>query len=222
MNKRGHRRGKPGEKHPFEQVRRSTECLFASDSRLEYAPPWSGEDFEAHLDTVASLLLDFTHRVDRDELDGFVVDFPPMLGSQVATLAAWTRTLLVGLAARDATGSGELGYVEDPRWAFSFAGHVYFVLTTGPCYPADSSRFAFGVDRTFVLLQPIAAFARRRPPGSDELAPNARQQIREAYAASGRPYDLALTLSPLEAHRFVKPAAYGQPPVRWWTHDEQP
>lgn len=39
---------------------------------------------------------------------------------------------------------------------------------------------------------------------------------RAARLLGVRPYDLALTLSPREADRIVKPATYGAPPVPWW------
>ncbi|MGH3868850.1 MAG: hypothetical protein ACRDQ4_22575 [Pseudonocardiaceae bacterium] len=48
------------------------------------------------------------------------------------------------------------------------------------------------------------------------LPAEVKTAIRVAYAEAGRPYDLALTLSPREADRVIKPATYGAPPVSWW------
>lgn len=60
------------------------------------------------------------------------------------------------------------------------------------------------------------SFPRRRRRGADALPAEVKTAIRVAYAEAGRPYDLALTLSPREANRIVKPATYGAPPVPWW------
>jgi hypothetical protein len=200
----------------FQFIAESTHCIFAGDSRLEAAPSWTTGGLDLHLDSVAAALAGFTERVRRDHLDGFVVGLPGDYGRRVESLAHWTKVVLNGLSLRDPVGGNELHDVERVNWEFTFADETYFVLTTGPCYPPSSSRYSFGVDGTYILLQPLDAFRRRRPPGKNAIAASAKKQIRAAYAANSRPYDLALTLSPYEAYRFVKPTEYGAPAVRWW------
>jgi hypothetical protein len=109
--------------------------------------------------------------------------------------------------------------IEDRDWWFTFASQPFFVVTFAPCYGPDSSRFAFGSKATYLLFQTRDSFVRRWDrDGRIPLASRAR--IRSAYAAAGRRYDLRLTLSPFEAHRYVKPDALGRAPVRWWISGE--
>ena len=94
------------------------------------------------------------------------------------------------------------------------------MVTFGPCYGPNSSRYAFGLDATYLLFQPRSSFVRRWAPGTDRLPDRAREAIRHDFEAAGRQYDLAITLSPREAHRVVKPVRLGEPPVRWWITDD--
>ena len=43
-------------------------------------------------------------------------------------------------------------------WVFEYNGSEFFVTSFAPCYSATSSRFAFGVDSSFVLFQPYHSF----------------------------------------------------------------
>ncbi|MFZ0231314.1 MAG: YqcI/YcgG family protein, partial [Mycobacterium sp.] len=106
--------------------------------------------------------------------------------------------------------------VEDSTWWFSFGGEKLFVLTFGPCYPITNSRYGFQTSCSYLVFQPIHAFSRHLPDGDVGKSRRSREEIRLRYTNAGRPYDLAITLSPYEAHRYVKPAQAGQPPVTWW------
>jgi hypothetical protein len=98
--------------------------------------------------------------------------------------------------------------IEEPDWWFTFARQPFFIVTFAPCYGPNSSRYAFGLAATYLLFQTRDSFVRRWDR-NHRLAPESRARIRDAFADAGRPYDLALTLSPCEAHRYVKPQGIG-------------
>jgi hypothetical protein len=92
-----------------------------------------------------------------------------------------------------------------------------FVVTMAPCYGADQSRYVFGEPYTFVVFQPDSAFDRVVKPGNHGLiSASTRREIRARYGGNGRAYDSAISSSPFEAYRFIKPLAVGDAPVRWW------
>jgi len=199
----------------FEAVRGRTECIFARGTRLWGSPDWERGELERNLDRFAERLSAFVAVADSDELDGIVLEVAePDAGSTVEELAATTRAVVEGLIARDPAASETP--IEDPEWWLTFAGSPLFVATFAPCYDASSSRYGFGLERTYLLFQTRGSFVRRWSPRTGALSESARRKIRIAFERAGRPYDLSITLSPLEAHRYVKPARLGAPPVEWW------
>ncbi len=190
--------------------------MFARGTRLWGADAWVSGAFARNLDRFVALLTRFTAVADAQQLDGIVLEIAePDAGATVERLAATTRAVVEGLTARDlAAVPGPP--VDDPRWWLTFGSSAMFVATFAPCYDATSSRYGFGLQHTYLLFQTRASFVRRHASDSGELPESARVRTRAAFAASGRPYDLALTLSPLEAHRIVKPARLGEPPIEWW------
>ncbi|MGH3719831.1 MAG: YqcI/YcgG family protein [Pseudonocardiaceae bacterium] len=206
----------------FEAVRRQTECVFARGTRLWGAEAWEPDAFARNIDRFAALLTRFAAVADAQRLDGILLEVAePGAGATVERLAATTRAVVEGLTARDpAAAPGPL--VDDPRWWLTFSGSALFVATFAPCYDTTSSRYGFGLEHTYLLFQTRASFVRRYAPGSGVLPESARVRTRAAFAASGRPYDLALTLSPLEANRFVKPGRLGEPPIEWWKAPRRP
>lgn len=199
----------------FESVRQHTDCIFARGTKLWGSGTWESGEFANNLDQFAMLLRRFVAVADTDRLDGIVLEIAEVeAGSTVASLAATTRAIVDGLAERDpAPIPGPP--IDDPNWWLTFAGGTFFVATFAPCYDETSSRYNFGLKNTYLLFQTLGSFLRRHAVGGG-IPESARLKTRKAFAASGRPYDLAITLSPLEAHRVVKPGRLGDPPVEWW------
>ncbi|MFC0863944.1 YqcI/YcgG family protein [Sphaerimonospora cavernae] len=205
------------EAEAFHQVMERTQCVFARRSTIWTAPSAAGLRMEDAVHLWSRALRGFVEASRREKLDGLVLPLPAASGDTVDRLALTTRRVLEGLAEQDAAGTCDLRSPERAGWYLSFYGERMFVVTVAPCYPTDHSRHGFGEPHTFVLLQPDRAFDRAVSPGSDGVISTAvRSRIRELYKQHGRPYDLAITLSPFEAHRFVKPLALGDPPIRWW------
>ncbi|WP_459651009.1 YqcI/YcgG family protein [Kitasatospora sp. Ki12] len=191
--------------------------MFAQRSTIWAAPDWNGSTLADAMDPWSRALAGFAEACRREALDGVLMSLPSSFGATVNGLAYTTRQIVEGLAARDPRGRGDARSPEREGWYFSFAGERMFVIAMASCYSPDHARHTFGEPFTFLLLQPDSAFERAVSPGSDGLISGAvRSRIRELYARHGRPCDVSITLSPCEAHRFVKPAALGDPPVRWW------
>lgn len=205
----------------FARVLSGTHCVFAGRSVIWTAPPPAGADIDGMCAQWAPVVRGFATACRRERLDGLLLPLPAEHGDTLARLSASVRRLLGGLVARTARSRGDLADPERPGWHLTLGGERMFVLSMAPCYPADHARHTFGEPYTFVLLQPDSAFDRAVSPGSGGLiAAAVRERIRRRYAAHGQPYDLSITLSPFEAHRFVKPLAVGDPPVRWWAADQ--
>lgn len=201
----------------FRRVMTKTQCTFAGRSIIWTAPADDPQDPESTILRWTLALRGFVEACRRDSLDGFLIVLGAEHGMTVSQLSCTTRNVLHGLASHDAKGSCDLESPETEDWHFSFGGERLFVIAMGPCYPADHSRYSFGEPYVFLLLQPDRAFDRAVESGGNGLISNTvRTRIRSRYARHGRPYDLSITLSPYEAHRFVKPLTLGDPPVRWW------
>jgi YqcI/YcgG family len=207
----------------FDAIRLRTECLFATGARLWGSGEWPAGGLPAALAAFGDHLARLVVLPPDERPDGAVLEIPdPAAGATVERLGHTVKAVVGGLVAIDpaSNGAAQLA-IEDPRWTFTFAGETFFVVTFAPCYPADSSRHAFGLTATYVLLQARSSFVRRWAPGQTRLPDRSREEIRRRFATAGRPYDLAITLSPLEAHRFVKPDRPGTPPVCWWTAERR-
>ena len=200
----------------FSILAKQTHCIFAEQSiAWSYHRPLLLNRKKDILD-IAHLMRGFTRAAARDKLDCFVITLPEFYGKDVDTLAKTTNSLLRALTKLDGIPHG-FGDPSKPHWKFIFHGEPYFVLAMGSCYPNWHSRHIFGIDRTFLVFQPDHAFERFVSPSGNGLITSAvRQTIRDRYSQAGMPYDLAHTLSPIEAHKFVKPLEHGVPPIEWW------
>lgn len=202
----------------FRDIQMRTECTFAATSIMWGCPDWNqDQELEGNVDRVLPTLRVFTEVSEKNELDGLVLELPGTYGATVERLAGATRRVLRHISDHDPAGPDCMAEeIEDPRWWFSFGGQKLFLLTFGPCYPPTSSRYGFQTDRAYIIFQPIHCFSRRISDGAAHKSRQARSQMRRRFEEAGRPYDLSITLSPLEADRYVKPARLGDPPVRWW------
>lgn len=203
----------------FEQIRRRTDCLYARGAQLWGSPDWTPGNFDAGIDRFAAVLVRLAAIPETERPDGAVLELrEPERGASVEALAMTTRAVLGALTERDPTGDRCLdAQIEHPDWWFTFADQPFFLATFAPCYGRQSSRYAFGLPDVYCLFQTRHSFVRRWAPGTERLPDDMRRRIREAFARSDRHYDLAITTSPMEAHRYVKPDRLGVPPIRWWT-----
>lgn len=208
----------------FTRIQHEAACVFAARSRIEQA----GTFHSPHAETVglaaAPSLAAFAKRINRDLLDGFVIELShPCHGHSVEAVAAAVRGVLTGLLeGKKAADNKDLTDAAEQHWWFRACGTRWFVLAFAPCYGPASPRYGFGSDSTYVLLQPVAAFDRHATPRGEVISVQAKERIRREYAATGRPYDAELAAQGVEALKFVWPLVLGHPPIRWWESLDQP
>lgn len=202
----------------FAPVHRQTHCAYAAGSVIWGARPFDlGLSPEANVIAMAEDLACFVDAAAELRLDAIVVELPGRFGSSLPRLAQTVHAVLHTLAGCDPAQGNVLGdEVEDPAWCFEFGGDPLFINTFAPCYPSRHSRYGFGVDSTFILMQPRHSFARVVREGESVLPVAVRRRIRADYAAHGRGYDVRISAIPFEAWRIVRPLAPADPPVRWW------
>lgn len=209
---------RPSSLKAFEPIRAASPCLFARSSRVIGCPAASAT---AGAQEIAALLApglsELCAHVAPSLVEGVVIELvDPGRGDTIAHLARTVRDVLNEVARVDDDARASMAEpIGAPDWWFRFAGVELLLVTFAPCYPAAHPRASFGPS-TFLLFQPHAVFARRRPPGSEHFPVDVKRAIREAFDASGRGYDARLSASSIEALKFVKPLHASDPPVEWW------
>ena len=161
-------------------------------------------------------------------LDGFMFELGGAdLGQDVSDFGEGVRRVLLSLSDADPANVHcmDLPYIDQKGWVFSFNKHPIFVTTFAPCYPPTSSRFAFGSQFGFILLQPMYSFV-LHDIGKDTPLTNwadpksARDRIRVAYKRSGRPYYIRNTIYYPTVHDIVKPVRDMEDNadniIQWW------
>lgn len=206
----------------FHTIQQQTRCPFARDARVWGASNWdSTVDWDENCRRIALQFWEFTNAVREEELDGFVVEFDGLeYGQAIPSLAGCLNRFLRSLSHEDPLHSDCMRKVIDmPEWEFSFAGERVFIIVFAPCYAKSSSRYGFGCENVFVLLQPQSSFEHHKIPRGYELG-LLRARIRSAFHSVGADYDTgtlaAIMNGPLEAVRFIKPLTPDDPPVQWW------
>jgi hypothetical protein len=112
-------------------------------------------------------------------------------------------------------------YVAKRGWVFQFNKVTFFITTFGPFYPETNSRYAFGCENCFILLQPELSFALHdlSPDTTETNYDNPtteRDRIRCAYRNAGRPYIVPADLTQPMAWDMIKPITNEDPIIQWW------
>lgn len=157
-------------------------------------------------------------------LDGFVFALPGAeFGLDVHKFGQGVCRVLKVISDADPYGFHcmDKSYISKIGWSFEFAGAPIFVTTFAPCYPESHSRYSFGSESCFLLLQPMSSFAIHNV-GEDTPTTNwdhphtPRDRIRVAYRDNGRPYNIRNTVMYPQAQDVVKPLKDGESVVCWW------
>ncbi|RAG85000.1 hypothetical protein DN069_13630 [Streptacidiphilus pinicola] len=199
----------------IEPITAGSACIFAAGSSIRLAYEW---DARLGVETNVSNAHAAVTGALNEESDGVLVTLPGTADATVNALALATGDLLLGLLTVETGRSRAELRARIPRsdWRMVLGGQVLYPLAFSSCYGPDSSRYTFGRPGSFVMFQPQRAFASRHDPSVGKISDRARERIREAHRAAGRPFDLRLTLSPFECHKVVKPQHLGEHPVVWW------
>jgi len=173
-------------------------------------------------------------------LDAIVIEARGLkYGKTVEAVSTTLRRICQVISDNDPCGSEFMGIkpTDYTAWQLSFGDESFFVTTFAPCYPATHPRHSYGVESTFILMQPeVTFFVHKIPlrgtPGT------ARWKIREAFKATGQPYEhneprhmpvASWFVRPLETNReklmaghvtedneFGEPVERGYDIVHWW------
>jgi len=217
----------------FTPIKNSTECPFAKTAKL-----WGGltssetstieEQAAAHVPS----LIKFCGRIHVDKhgrekpLDGFCIEIDNEMTRKGGPeeFGQCVLRMLSAISAQDPSGENVMkaNYIDRPGWRFRFHSIDFFITTFAPCYPETSSRYTFGSDKAFILLQPEASFFRHKLPTDSpetdwENPRNIREKTRVAFKNAGRPYRIPQTTSYPMVEHIVKPKCdNGQNVVSWW------
>ncbi|NEP00351.1 MAG: hypothetical protein F6K58_17060 [Symploca sp. SIO2E9] len=197
----------------LEKMKEGTQCVFAKTAKVWGAPSWeSSLTLEENIVKAVPHLIHFVTAGAFEGLNIFAFQMPAEYGLSVDILAETTRRVLVVLNNEDPMERNCLADdIEHENWRFSFNGEQVFVITTGPCYGVENSRFAFCDDATFLLIQPDFSFKSQKSWGIGGKETISRK-IRTLFTQAGRTYEDDL----IEAARYVMPVRFGSPIVKWW------
>jgi len=224
----------------FQPIQKASCCPFAKAAVL-----WGGKSFpnptslKEQARVHAPALHEFVKQVRGERapepgykrLDGFCIELDDEVarGDRPEDLGACVKDLLMGLSELDPAGEHVMrkSYIGARGWNFRFDRMDFFVTTFAPCYPTTSSRFAYGVGRAFVLLQPEISFDRHKLPDDTphtqwDKPETIRDMARVNFRKAGQSYWIPPTVSYPMAEHIVKPLQDdGDTVVRWWQLDKK-
>lgn len=164
-------------------------------------------------------------------MDGFLFELPGNdFGQTPQKFGEGVRRILKCISDHDPAGFHCMNksYVSKIGWSFEFNSVPIFVTTFAPCYPENHSRYAFGAEGAFILLQPMYSFAihdigEDTPHTNWDNPVTVRDKIRVAYKENNRPYYIRNTIIYPAAHDIVKPLREGVGElVEWWKDPNKP
>lgn len=204
----------------FAKIVNSTHCPFAFKSNLEYAEKWEdGIDFEKNLISLSNRLISFTDVCDIIKLDGIVVEVKGLeLIGDLKLLALNLKKILLGLNTLDPKSSNCMTRdISANSWQFEFNGKRIFMILFAPFYSETSPRNSLSDDSAFIFMQPESSFHTHiiNPANSPQTI-KLKDNIRESFAKSGKPYDLSIVTRESDAIKYIKPLNIGDPIVEWW------
>ena len=160
-------------------------------------------------------LEEFTTRsIQGEKLDGYWIELDSLQAREYGPvqLGESVRVLLTALADGDPSGENmmRVDYIGSRGWRFRFNRTDFFVTTFAPCYPKSSSRYGFGSERAFLLLQPERSFSRHDDLPQDDPHTNwenpktMRDKTRVAFHKAGRLYHIPSSTKYPMAEHIVK------------------
>ncbi|XP_061162480.1 uncharacterized protein LOC133171705 [Saccostrea echinata] len=210
----------------FKPIQENTECIFARRAKLWGNQEWD-KDLSLEENTFRFLpsLLHFTLVCRQYKLDGFLIEVPVEFHQKdIQVFAKTFRRILKVISDNDPkeVRCMNKSYVAKRGWVFEFNNVTFFITTFGPFYPKTNSRYAFGCENCFILLQPELSFALHDlSPSSSETSyenpTTERDRIRCAYSKAGRPYIIPRDITQPMAWDMIKPIADDDAIIQWWT-----
>lgn len=146
------------------------------------------------------------------KLDGFVISLPgDKYGCDANTFGQAVRIVLSVLSAADPAGYDCMNksFIASAGWSFELNNIPIFVTTFAPCYPSNHSRYSFGAQNAFILLQPMQSFVRHNIDDDTaftnwEKPKTVRDKIRVSYKLNNRGYLIRDTVHYPTVHDIVR------------------
>lgn len=206
----------------FKRIQHKSCCPYSNISKLWGSPKWNlKNDILNNINELIPSLNRFVKVSANEQLDGYVITAPGVYGDSVDMLAEFTRIVLTKLSELDpAEAMSMQETIDSPEWQFSFGGQRLFIITFAPCYPENHSRYSYGSDNVFILLQPEFSFNNQNiPRGSSPK--KIRDAVRKNFNRENQDYYNELIIdNNLEAPRYVKPISNYDEPIKWWVKNE--
>ncbi|XP_060071417.1 uncharacterized protein LOC132551308 [Ylistrum balloti] len=210
----------------FDVVRQNTECIFAKKSKLWGSKEWTRElSLEENIHRLSPTFLMFSMMCRQHRLDGFLIEIPQeTYAFDLECFSNSVRRVLQVLSDLDPKGArcmDTIGTKNQRGWVFQFHDVTYFITTFAPFYPDTNSRYSFGAQGCFILLQPEISFALHNlPPDTPHTnwdePKSVRDKIRIAFRDAGREYEIPTSLFRPVAWDIVRPLHNKEPVVKWW------
>ncbi|XP_064385213.1 uncharacterized protein LOC135334087 [Halichondria panicea] len=210
----------------FDIIQQNTHCTFAKRAML-----WGSRDYDTSMSLEQNVMRSLPALTkllivgDSLHLDGFLIELPgSQFGATVEEFGQGVRRVLKCISDHDPISFHCMNksYLGKVGWSFEYGGVPIFVTTFAPCYPENHSRYAFGSENSYILLQPMYSFA-IHDIGDDTPLTNwdepktVRDKIRCAYKENNRGYYIRDTVVYPAAHDVVKPLKEGPGHViEWW------
>jgi len=203
----------------FRPIKKKTNCLFARSAKVWGSKIWDDQlSLEDNVtNSLASLAL-FMKLAKGLHLDGFVFEIPGRdFNRNVHTFGDAVRRICFTINPHAMTRS----YIDKKGWYFEIGKESIFLTTFSSCYNSNSSRYTYGVNSGFLLLQPEFSFA-WKDIGFDTATTNwddpqtMRDKIRVEFKKNGQEYEIPNTIHYPASHHVVKPMNLGDPVVEWW------
>lgn len=202
----------------FEDMARTSYCIFAAHAKLVFGPLMSGIDISQNLEEVFQSFIEFDKISLDNNLDAFILSFNHAnILQDPEMLMRVGSSLLNGLVIRDmgeAEGKEFISNAGEENWWYKFNGNRYFVICFAPCFPTDSPRH-IEYPYAFFMFQPVHSFDRKAVPKGGKIPQKARDKIREAYNKSGKKYDFKKAQSAREGEKIFA-GLIGNENLMWW------
>ncbi|XP_070207799.1 uncharacterized protein [Littorina saxatilis] len=213
----------------FQPIKESSECIFARRAKVWGAGEWDSTlSLEENVFRSVPMFLKFTLVCQELGLDGFLFMLPgQQFGTDPQAFGKGARRILQVLSDLDPAGFKcmDKSYIDKRGWVFEFNRVTFFVTTFAPFYPPTNSRYSYGAEDCFILLQPEISFAQQDlpldTPETNWAQPKTvRDRIRTAFRDAGREYLIRDTVHYPMVYDIVKPLKDGDPLVEWWAKDK--
>lgn len=192
-------------------------CIFARSVIPQSGPSWERKkSLDANLQKQSEAVNRWTNDPSSDI---FIIAAPASLGRTISSIAVFLNLVLRYLHKNSSNRYDCFDMdIETESWRYCVSNRDLFVLCLAPIYPSNHSRCSFKSRGIYVVLQKYSSFDKFVPKGQLVISEDTRKQIRWIFQKKGMGYDLSISLSPIDAYKFLKPINNSDSIIKWWTY----